>query len=273
MGSTSRPRAADSAAATPAGGRAWVGRELRGAATTAGDLLRDIFLARPSLPLRALAGRATFRWPSDPTVVVKRYSRREWADLLHDLLRARPRSVARREADNLRELAAAGLAVPRPLGWCDDGPLGARSAMWMEHLEHAGSLLELGARDPRAAALHVPELARAVARLHAQGWYHRDLYLSHWLLTRAGLALVDVGRARRERAPRRRWFVKDIAALQHSCPAAVGVHARLRFLALYLDARGIAAHDERRSFARAVLAKAARIAAHEPRWRDPLTGQ
>ena len=111
------------------------------------------------------------------------------------------------------------------------------------------------------------------ARLHAAGWYHRDLYLAHWLVTPAGLFLVDVGRARRERAPRERWFVKDLAALLHSCPATVTAHARLRFLVLYLDARGIASHDGRKSFARAVLAKAARIAAHVPRWRDPVTGQ
>ena len=273
MGSRTRQYDAAGASAGPRGGRVWVGRELRGAASTPDDLLRDIFSASPAAPLRALAGRATFRWPSDPSVVVKRYSRPEWRDLLHDLLRGRARSVARREADNLRELAADGFAVPQALGWCDDGPLSARSALWMEHLEHAGSLLELGVREPLAAARHVPELARAVARLHAAGWYHRDLYLSHWLLTSAGLALVDVGRARRELAPRRRWFIKDIAALQHSCPAAVSARARLRFLALYLDARGIASHDERRSFARAVLAKAARIAAHVPRWRDPVTGQ
>lgn len=267
MGSTTRPSEAERGATGPGGGRAWVAYELRGAAREPRNLLRDIFRAQPEAHLRALAGRATFRWPADPGVVVKRYSARDWRDLWHDLVRGRVRSIAQREADNLRELASAGISVPRPLGWCDSGALGARSAVWMEHLAHSGSLMELAAREPVAAARFVPDLARAVARLHAQGWYHRDLYLSHWLLTGTGLALVDVGRARRERAPRPRWFVKDLAALLHSCPATVHPLARLRFLALYLDARGIASHDARRSFARAVLAKATRIAAHVPRWQ------
>ncbi len=273
MGSTTRPSEAECAGTGPGGGRAWVGRELPGAAREPRGLLRDIFLAQPEATLRALAGRATFRWPADPSVVVKRYSAQDWRDLWHDLVRGRARSIAQREADNLRELARAGMAVPRPLGWCDSGALGARSAMWMEHLEHCGSLRDLAVRAPAAAARFVPELARAVGRLHTQGWYHRDLYLAHWLVTGVGLALVDVGRVRRERAPRERWFVKDLAALLYSCPATVSAHARLRFLVLYLDAREISSHDARRSFARAVLAKAARIAAHVPRWRDPVTGQ
>ncbi|MFM7296261.1 MAG: lipopolysaccharide kinase InaA family protein, partial [Planctomycetota bacterium] len=159
MGSTSRPSAADSASAAPAGARASLERALRGAATDPRDLLRDIFAARPSAPLRALAGRATFRWPSDPTVVVKRYSRQDWGDLLHDLLRGRARSVARREADNLRALAADGIAVPNLLGSCDEGAFVGRRAVWMEHLEYDASLLELGECDPQAAARFVPELA------------------------------------------------------------------------------------------------------------------
>lgn len=236
------------------------------------ELLRDIFEARPRATLRELAGRATFRWPGDERVVVKRYAAREWRDLLHDLLRGRARSTARREADNLRELAQHGLAVPRVLGYVDEGALGVRSAVWMEFVESDGSLAQVLERDPQRARALGAELAGHVARLHAQGWYHRDLYLAHWLVARQGLVLVDVGRARREQSPRTRWFVKDLAALLHSTPSAVPPAARLRFLALYLDARGVTSHDERRSFARAVLAKAARIAAHAPRWVDRTTG-
>jgi tRNA A-37 threonylcarbamoyl transferase component Bud32 len=273
MGSTTRPSEAEGAATGQGGGRAWVERELRGAAREPRDLLRDILAARPATALRALAGRATFRWPADPAVVVKRYSTPDWRDLVHDLLRGRARSVAQREADNLRELALAGIAVPEAYGWCDGGALSGPSALWMQHLEHSSSLAEACERDADAARRFLPELAGFVARLHAGGWYHRDLYLGHWLVAPAGLFLVDVGRARRERSPRTRWFVKDLAALLHSCPPSVSAQARLRFLVLYLDARGIASHDDRRSFARAVLAKAARIAAHVPRWRDPVTGQ
>ena len=40
-----------------------------------------------------------------------------------------------------------------------------------------------------------------------------------------------------------------------------------------IAAHGLSPDVLGRSFARAVLAKAARIAAHVPRWRDPVTGQ
>lgn len=272
MGSPMRLTPAESGTRARTSTRLWVESELPGSGGASRDLLRDIFAARAEVPLRALAGRATFRWPADSAVVVKRYSAPVWGDLVHDLLRGRARSVARREAENLRDLALAGLRVPRLHGWCDEGAFGARSALWMEHLEHSGSLMELAARAPRAAVEYSSQLARAVALLHMQGWYHRDLYLAHWLVTAQGLVLVDVGRARRERSPRERWFVKDVAALLHSTPSAVPHAARLRFLAHYLDARGVTSHDGRRRFARAVLAKAARIAAHAPRWVDRTSG-
>jgi hypothetical protein len=157
----------------------------------------------------------------------------------------------------------------------------------MEHLEHEETLRELLARTPPLAARpRLAQLARLVARLHAAGFYHRDLYLEHVVVTRerpGGLALLDAGRVRRQRAPRARWFVKDLAALLHSAPAALGPRARLRFLTDYLDAR--ASHAQRpssprarRAFARAVVRKAARLAAHAPRHvhqagdPDPLPG-
>jgi hypothetical protein len=81
--------------------------------------------------------------------------------------------------------------------------------------------------------------------------------------------LLDVGRARHQRSPRERWFVKDVAALLHSAPPAVGRRERLRFLARYLDGRGATDRGARRAFAAAALRKARRIAGHRPRFVDP----
>src|SRR4030095_1136590 len=113
----------------------------------------------------------------------------------------------------------------------------------MEHVEHAETLRErLGRADASERAAWCAQLLRLVSALHAGGWYHRDLYLQHLVLGPEGLVLLDVGRARRSSgagAPRERWFVKDLGALLHSTPRTVGAREQLRFLARYLDARGL----------------------------------
>jgi tRNA A-37 threonylcarbamoyl transferase component Bud32 len=245
-----------------------------------------LFAARPERWLRRMPGRETFVWPLgaglDPQgpeaparAIVKR-SREgsRWprvADLARRLRGAR--SAGRREHDNLVALAELGIAVPRALCWCEDGR--GSSLVAMELVGHRESLrtrlAHVGAAERRSLA---DELLRLVVRLHGAGWYHRDLYLEHLLIderpdgaTRGSvqLVLIDVGRARRRPAPRLRWFVKDLAALLHSTPDAVGPRERLLFVARWLDARGEQDRARRRALVRAVLAKRARMAAHVPR--------
>jgi tRNA A-37 threonylcarbamoyl transferase component Bud32 len=239
------------------------------------EVLSRIFEVEPLHALRRIPGRTTFAWPADPEVVVKRYTVAPLGDAFHDWRTlGHARSSARREAENLRELAAGGWPVPRVFGWCEEArtfPLvrGARSALWMERVAHRETLRQACERAPRESIERwSTHLAALVARLHDAGWFHRDLYLEHWIVAGDRLVLLDVGRARREAEPRVRWFVKDVAALQHSCPPGVAPRARLRFLAAYLNGRNIVARGSRRDFARAVLAKARRIAAHEPRFVD-----
>jgi tRNA A-37 threonylcarbamoyl transferase component Bud32 len=260
------------------GVRAWTGEALAGGRTAEelSTLLERVVGAPAEHVLRQIPGRTTFVWPHDERVVVKRFHGSDLGDAWHD---ARSlgfaRSPGRREAENLRELAKCGVPVPRALGWCEDARLrhgvgfGASFA-WMERVDHRETLRQCAERDARAAERRwIAPLAELVARLHTYGWYHRDLYLEHWILADGRLVLLDVGRARRDANPRRRWFVKDIAALLHSCPSGVGARAKLRFLSLYLDARRIDERSQRREFARDVIAKARRIAAHEPRFVDP----
>jgi tRNA A-37 threonylcarbamoyl transferase component Bud32 len=188
------------------------------------------------------------------------------------------RTPGEREYEALAELAAIGLPVPRPLFWSERA---GRSAVAMELVEHRETLHGAldRARGAEARAL-IEELARVVARFHDEGWYHRDLYLQH-VVVRTGpagvgsgpigpgaanrLCLIDLGRARHAAAPRRRWFVKDLAALLHSAPAGLGRAAQLRFLVRYLRLRGVRGRSEVLGWARAIERKRARMAAHEPR--------
>ena len=277
-------------------------------------LLERLFRHEPERFLRRMPGRETFAWSAAPPsgrggedrldagggggaaaelLVCKRLRGDESRDWWYERLRLRPpRSAARRECENLLGLRDAGIPVPEPLGWVEErralrvpvgagpSPRGGRSAVLMERVPHEVDLIELLEGARRSERDHWLEvLAALVARLHDAGWYHRDLYLGHLVLApRAGgpgLVLLDVGRARRERAPRRRWLVKDLAALLYTTPRAVGRSERLRFLREYVRRRGLEDGDARRSrrarrsWARAVLLKAQLLASHRPRHVHP----
>jgi tRNA A-37 threonylcarbamoyl transferase component Bud32 len=245
--------------------------------------LELVFALRPRAWLRMMPGRETLAWPGvDGAFVLKRFlgdePREAWWDLLHLRL---PRSPGRREAQNLLALAALGFPVPRALGWWDERNPGGgwsagrfgRSALVMQRIEHAEHLRARLEREPAEARRWAAAVAGLAAGLHARGWYHRDLYLQHLLpLADGGLVLLDVGRARQQRRPRRRWFAKDLAALAHSAPAAVGARARLRCFALYCRALDLRGRGARRALLRDALARARRMAARPPRHVDPRDG-
>ncbi len=255
--------------------------------------LEALFAARPTDWLRRIDGRETFAWPAAPLarspenrppesaatgLVIKRYRGDEARDRWYERLRGREsRSPGRREGENLAALASLALPVPRVLAWFEDARA-ERSAVVMERLpgsRHLRAALRSAAStrggDRTQRRLWARELVQLTARLHGAGWYHRDLYLVHFLLA-PGLHLLDVGRARREPRPRRRWFVKDLAALLVSAPPEVSAPARLRFLRDYLRLRGLDGRGALRAWARAVEAKAFSLAAHAPRHVDPRDG-
>lgn len=225
--------------------------------------LQALAKSTPTELCRRAKGRETFRWsgPAGERFVVKRFTS-SWSS---SLLLTRP---ARVEHENLSRLAEAGLRVPRPVALYESSPI---SLVVMEEIDHESDLRRrLGAR-PSEAARWMPEVLALTLGLHTRGWYHRDLYLDHFVLERKGegseefVALLDLGRARKRERPRRRWFVKDLAALLHSTPAGVSTHTQLRFLCRYLDARGIQGRAARRWWCAAVQRKARKMAAHTPR--------
>jgi len=225
----------------------------------------------PERWLRRVPGRETLvvRAADGAPVVLKCYVGDERRDAWYERLRGRaPRSPARREFQNLVALASAGLPVPRPLGLCEARRgTGRASLVCMELVEHDETLVERLAEGLGERARERSALLELVVRLHREGWYHRDLYLQHVLWTAGGAVLIDVGRARRETRPRTRWFVKDLAALWHSAPPAIGAHEARAFLDDYLAARAVPS-AERDRWRRSIVRKARRIARHAPRWVD-----
>jgi len=232
--------------------------------------------------LRTIPGRETSRveWEGRP-LVIKRLAtdsfRERWYDRLHSHA---GRTPGQREFDNLVELRKLGFPVPAPLLWARDST--GRSVVAMEHVAHDEDLSQRLARaDPKERSEWEARLAMMVAMLHRSGFYHRDLYHSHFVL-RPGtdeLVLLDLGRARQERRPRTRWFVKDLAALEHSRPYEVTDGHRLDFLSHYLgclispELGEVARVGDRelRAFANAVSRKARRLAAHRPKFSDTET--
>lgn len=246
------------------------GVDLGGGGACLASLTR-LLEVRPASPLRSVPGRETFVWPEDgePVAVVKRTRGVPWRDRWYERSRGTgQRSPGRREYDNLVGLAADGIRVPRGLGWAEGAD--RRSLVVMEYVPHDQDLREwLGTAGERGLREVLPRLVSLVSRLHERGWYHRDLYLQHFLpLERGELLLLDLGRARREGAPRRRWFVKDLGALLHSTPERVLWSWRLRFLARYLDARGIVGRGQRRRWAREVESRRRKLAGHVPRFGE-----
>jgi len=176
------------------------------------------------------------------------------------------RRAGRREHENLLALGALGVRVPRAIAWAAGGLRESASVVVMEQVRHRRTLRDALEMAGAAERRRLGEgLLALVARLHAQGFHHRDLYLQHVIVREPdeALVLIDVGRVRRAR--RARWLVKDLAALLHSTPVRVTERERLRFAAGWLDARGVTGRSARRRWLRAVERKRARMSARLPR--------
>lgn len=207
--------------------------------------------------MRTFPGRCSWlqREEGGELVVHKQYRR-------EGLFAGLGKSPARREFEILREWSRLGLPVPEPIDVFESKQ---GSEVRMAFVPHECHLAEVSVEACRG---RLKEVLDIVVRLHEAGWYHRDLYLNHFLLSEGGgLVLIDVGRARHAKSPRKRWFVKDLAALLHQMSAELRQTDAVPFLRAYLAGRSIPA-GQFESWIRAVERKEARMSAHQPRYGE-----
>jgi tRNA A-37 threonylcarbamoyl transferase component Bud32 len=196
--------------------------------------------------------------------ILKVHRGRPILDLLRDVPTGRALlPPARIECENLLELRERGFSVPEPIAWGREGPESFALLRPVPGIPLDAWLRRTADRAARRRVLG--DLARLLARFHDEGRYHRDLYACHVLVSAHGaLSLIDLARARRGWFVRRRWFVKDLAALAFSLPSpSVSGADRIRFLRAYLDARGRARGLRR--WARAIRRRRARLIERERR--------
>lgn len=209
----------------------------------------------PGELLRAVPGRETYgvQGPRGAHWVVKRFSS-GWIFS----------SPAKREFNALLALRTLGTPVPNPVAFIERG---RRSILAMERISSAATLREELAVAPKAESKRLfSQLLVLLVSLHRGGWHHRDLYLHHILIDAEGeLRLIDLGRARRPRWIRRRWFAKDLAALLLWTPRVVSDQERLRFMVRYMNGMEMLGRGERRRFLLDVLSRRERMVRHRPR--------
>ncbi len=188
-------------------------------------------------------------------------------------------SPARVEWDNLRALRRAGFDVPEPVAVGEESAgIGFPQRSFLVTREVPGrpldAVLAEGWPDPhqrgtrRARDAVLRDVAGMIRRFHANGFIHKDLYLGHLIVApdpRWGRPyFIDLQRVEQRFPPRRRWLVKDLAALLLSAPSSVSRSDKLRFLLTYLCKTRL--DPLARRWARDILAKSERMSRHRPRY-------
>ena len=192
----------------------------------------------------------------------------------------RATSPARIEWDNHVIMRRSGFDVPDPVAVGESSSTFAMpKESYLVTREVAGPNLhdmlhdelpgDAGTREASSLSHAViRDLAGLVRRLHSSGFIHRDLYCAHLIVAddpRWGRPyMVDLQRVEQRFPPRRRWLIKDLAALLHSLPANVSQTDRLRFLMVYLGKT--CADPLVKRWAREVVEKQQRMAQHRPKY-------
>ncbi|MEQ8768399.1 MAG: lipopolysaccharide kinase InaA family protein [Planctomycetota bacterium] len=180
---------------------------------------------------------------------------------------------AERECDRLLALEWEGLPAARLIGRGSEGRLGLVVTQQVPGSPLDDRLREGWPGDAAALMREVDRLARFIRRFHELGYYHKDLYLCHVFATDpvegpVRYHLIDATRIQRGERVRRRWFVKDLAALASSWPDGSPLGGRrgrpprrvaAKFLEVYC--RGKVPRD----FLSAIRKKVRRILEHVPK--------
>lgn len=242
------------------------------------DSLEKVISFDSGEPVREAGPRRTFRIKtSTGNLYLKVHKGVPWKQRL--ILGRRGISPARLEWENIGSLQRSGFDLPETVAVGEsDQAFGVPNESFVITREVPGppldALLARGWPNPHdvseveARQAVVRDLAGMVRRFHASGFYHRDLYCGHLIVApdaRWGRPFfIDLARVERRFPPRRRWLVKDLAALESSAPATVSRTDRLRFLLIYLCKSRLDPLAKR--WALDVLRKSAKIRSHVPKY-------
>lgn len=241
--------------------------------------------------MRSVPGRGTARFDlaapegGRQTVYLKRYEREYLTPKLRWLRRAgwpAAQDEALHEWGALWRVREAGFRTARPLaaGQQRIGGLVERSFLMTAEIRGGIAAHEymrgLPAARRRAVGVEIAALTRRFLR---EGFAHRDYYLSHVFVVdppspggARELFLIDLQRVFRPRFFRRRWLVKDLAALAYTAQLAGATHADL--MAFYrecFEAEKLGPGDKRtiRGILRRVRALHARSPKYDVIWDKP----
>lgn len=227
---------------------------------SSGRVLREFIPAEAALPNKVLVAPKTVLAPGHEPLAIffKCYSfpSPNWRFWM------RP-SKAQREFENYAVFEKLGIQCPHRVAWGEtrDGLGRLRYAFIVTRaVRDAVTLLEF-ARTPGSNSLSAgnrqtriglsDELAAMVRRLHAGHFFHNDLYwrnvLVEWGADRAPrLWWLDCPRGKfRSWSPwRRRWQIKDLAALDVAASALCSRSERVRFIKDYLNAKKLDARSK-----------------------------
>lgn len=233
----------------------WLSDELRKIAPRGREEAFDWIMGLTGESVRRIERRHTFRLElGGDEYFVKQHYGLTWVDIAGELVRLRrPVLGAGNEYRMTALLNSIGIATAPLAGFGVDGlwPTSQRSFLITRALPESRTLNELS-RDwwhekpaPKLKRRLIKAVAEIVARMHAAGINHRDLYVNHfrlplsWLENPTGkppLFLMDLHRAQQHATLPRRWLIKDLAALLFSVlDKPFSLRDRLRFMQAYSD--------------------------------------
>jgi len=200
-------------------------------------VIKERNTVRPDLETESGEKRAFF---------LKRYAPPTVGDRLKAYLRLKhPALGARQEWNAMWTFMHLGLPGPVPVAWGQDDK---NSLVLSEGVSHVMKLSEWAERNfgkgshrntqaiPAKYRI-IEEVADIVARIHAKGLHHQDLYLCHFLCGSEQdglpLTLIDLQRVEQHRRLPRRWQVKDLAQLHFSSAQYITRQDILRFWKVY----------------------------------------
>jgi len=188
---------------------------------------------------------------------------------------------AMNEARNLERLQKGGFPIPGLAAAARWGKWPAQGSMVLMRGLNGMDWRALLSTPPASAEIRDSQLRRLallVKRFHEAGYFHRDLYLMHlWQVHKDGedpwsgtphfidLHRLGQGLAGNSQLPqRRRWKIKDLAALHASCPESVTREEKRNFLRVYLGPEG----GERalNNWSAQITRKSERLLRHTPKY-------